>query len=42
MEIGFSTEEKVKALLSDWTDVQTTPDLQGIPRVIAARKPGRS
>jgi release factor glutamine methyltransferase len=39
MEIGFSTEEKVKALLQDWQDVQTTPDLQGIPRVIAARKP---
>jgi len=38
MEIGFSTEEKVKALLNDWTEVQTTADLQGIPRVIAARK----
>lgn len=39
MEIGFSTEEKVKALLSGWTEVQTTADLQGIPRVIAAQKP---
>ena len=39
MEIGFFSEEKVKALLADWTDVQTTADLQGIPRVIAARKP---
>jgi release factor glutamine methyltransferase len=38
MEIGFSTEEKVKALLGGWTDVQTTADLQGIPRVVAARK----
>ena len=38
MEIGFSIEEKVKALLNDWTEVQTTTDLQGIPRVIAARK----
>ena len=38
MEIGFSTEEKVKALLAGWADVQTTADLQGIPRVIAARK----
>ena len=38
MEIGFSIEEKVKALLSDWTEVQTTADLQGIPRVIAAKK----
>ena len=38
MEIGFSSEDKVKALLADWTDVQTTADLQGIPRVVAARK----
>lgn len=38
MEIGFSSEEKVRALLTDWTDIQTTADLQGIPRVIAARK----
>lgn len=37
-EIGFSTEEKVKALLTDWAEVQTTADLQGIPRVVAARK----
>lgn len=40
MEIGFSIEERVKALLTDWTDIQTTADLQGIPRVIAARKKG--
>lgn len=39
MEIGFSTEEKVKALLTDWVEIQTTADLQGIPRVVAARKP---
>lgn len=38
-EIGFSTEHKVRELLLDWTDVQVTADLQGIPRVIAARKP---
>ena len=38
MEIGFSTEAKVKELLAGWTDVQTTADLQGIPRVVAARK----
>jgi release factor glutamine methyltransferase len=38
MEIGFSTEEKVKALLTGWLEVQTTADLQGIPRVVAARK----
>lgn len=39
MEIGFSAEEKVKALLSAWEEVQITTDLQGIPRVVAARKP---
>ena len=39
MEISSSIEEKVKALLAGWTDVQTTLDLQGIPRVVAARKP---
>jgi len=38
VEIGFSTEQKVKELLQDWADVQVTADLQGIPRVIAARK----
>jgi release factor glutamine methyltransferase len=39
MEIGFSTESQVKELLTGgWTDAQTTADLQGIPRVVAARK----
>ncbi len=38
-EIGYSEEEKVRALLTDWADIRVTPDLQGIPRVIAARKP---
>jgi release factor glutamine methyltransferase len=37
-EIGFSAEEKVKELLAGWVDIQVTTDLQGIPRVIAARK----
>lgn len=37
-EIGYSEEEKVRSLLAGWTDIQTTADLQGIPRVIAARK----
>ncbi len=37
-EIGFSEEAKVRELLAGWTDIQVTPDLQGIPRVIAARK----
>jgi release factor glutamine methyltransferase len=39
VEIGFSTEASVKELLTGWEDVRVTPDLQGIPRVIAARKP---
>lgn len=38
MEIGFSAEEKIKALLTGWADVQTTADLQGIPRVVAASR----
>ena len=36
-EIGYSTEEKVKLLLTGFTNVQTTTDLQGIPRVIASK-----
>jgi release factor glutamine methyltransferase len=38
MEVGYSMSESVMALLSDWRDVHTVPDLQGIPRVIVARK----
>jgi release factor glutamine methyltransferase len=41
MEMGYSSEEKVKLLLASdhgWSNVQVTPDLQGIPRVVAARK----
>jgi release factor glutamine methyltransferase len=37
-EIGYSEEAKVRNLLAGWTDIQVTADLQGIPRVIAARK----
>ena len=37
-EIGFSEEARVRALLTAWADVEITADLQGIPRVIAARK----
>ena len=37
MEIGFSMEEAVRALLDGWHDVRVTHDLQGIPRVVAAR-----
>ena len=38
-EIGFSAEARVKELLAGWTNVETTTDLQGIPRVISAQKP---
>jgi release factor glutamine methyltransferase len=37
MELGFGCEERVKSLVSGWRDVAVTPDLAGIPRVIAAR-----
>ena len=40
MEIGYSMRDAVLALLDStvWEDVRVVPDLQGIPRVIAARK----
>jgi release factor glutamine methyltransferase len=38
-EIGFSAEDSVKDLLVGWEDVRVTPDLRGIPRVVAARRP---
>jgi release factor glutamine methyltransferase len=40
MEIGYSIEEKVRALLAlhSWQETRTVPDLQGIPRVLLARK----
>jgi release factor glutamine methyltransferase len=37
MEIGFSIEEAVRALLTGWSEVRVTHDLQGIPRVVAAK-----
>jgi release factor glutamine methyltransferase len=37
-EIGYSEEAKVRELLDGWEDVQVTADLQGIPRVVAARR----
>jgi release factor glutamine methyltransferase len=39
MEIGYTQEAAVRALLQDWREVRSVADLQGIPRVIAARKP---
>jgi len=38
MEIGYSIEEPVRALLKNWREVRTINDLQGIPRVVAAKK----
>jgi release factor glutamine methyltransferase len=40
MEIGYSMRDMVLELLAPtmWDDVRVVPDLQGIPRVIAARK----
>ena len=40
VEIGFSSEQQVRELLQDWADVQVTADLQGIPRVISAKRKG--
>jgi release factor glutamine methyltransferase len=40
MEIGYSMRDAVIALLNPtlWDEPSVVPDLQGIPRVIAARK----
>lgn len=40
MEIGYSMRDAVVNLLGaeKWEDIRVVPDLQGIPRVIAARK----
>ena len=40
MEIGYSMRDAVVALLSPtmWDDIRVVPDLQGIPRVIDARR----
>jgi release factor glutamine methyltransferase len=38
MEISGTIVERVRGLLSDWTKIEVTKDLQGIPRVAAARK----
>ena len=38
VEIGFSLAQAVCELLSDWAEVRVIPDLQGIPRVVAARR----
>jgi release factor glutamine methyltransferase len=37
MELGFTLSEPVRAILENWTEVETIADLAGIPRVIAAQ-----
>ena len=38
MEIGAGMEEAVRELLAGWIEIGSVADLQGIPRVLAARK----
>ena len=38
MEIGYRHEAAMRALLANWSKVRFTPDLQGIPRVVAAQR----
>jgi release factor glutamine methyltransferase len=38
LELGFGSLDHVQQLLAGWRDVRITPDLAGIPRVIAASK----
>jgi release factor glutamine methyltransferase len=37
LELGFGSLDHVTSLFATWRDVQITPDLAGIPRVLAAR-----
>jgi len=37
MEIGFSQEQAIHHCLRDWRDLRSITDLNGIPRVVAAR-----
>ena len=38
MEIGYSQEAAARQALRDWQEVRAVPDLQGIPRVVIAKK----
>jgi len=38
MELAFSSYDRVRQLLLNWSDLRFSNDLQGIPRVVAARK----
>jgi release factor glutamine methyltransferase len=40
LELGFGSRDRVAAMFgSAWSDIRVEPDLAGIPRVLAARKP---
>ena len=39
MEISGTIADAVRGLLHSWEEIQITADLQGIPRVVRARKP---
>lgn len=39
LEISGTIANQVKELLKGWNDVSVVPDLQGIPRVVRARRP---
>jgi release factor glutamine methyltransferase len=41
LEISGTIAEAVQELLPAWDEVKINADLQGIPRVLQARKPGR-
>jgi release factor glutamine methyltransferase len=38
MEMGYSQEHAIRELMTEWEEVHSVPDLQGIPRVMVARK----
>lgn len=42
MEIGYSIEDCVRQMLAGWAEINITPDLQGIPRVVFARAPSNN
>lgn len=39
VELGFGTVTRVAEMLGSWTEMRIEPDLAGIPRVLAARRP---
>lgn len=41
LELGFGSREHVAGLFEGWGDLRIEPDLAGIPRVVAARRPAQ-